>query len=67
MKFFIAVILWCLLFAISWPIALVVLVLFPLLWLIALPFRLVGVVVEGTFKLIKGILLIPFSILPRAK
>ena len=67
MRFFIAVILWCILLAISWPIALAILVLFPLIWLIALPFRLVGVAVEGVFKLLKGILLFPFAILSKSK
>ena len=67
MRFFIAVVLWFLLFVISWPIALLVIFFFPVIWLIALPFRLVGVAIEGVFKLIKEILLFPFTVLSRSK
>ncbi len=62
MKVFIALILWFLLFAISWPLALVLLFLFPLIWLIALPFRIVGFTLEVVFKLIGSILMFPFRV-----
>jgi uncharacterized membrane protein YgaE (UPF0421/DUF939 family) len=62
-KFFALVVIWCLLFVLSWPVALVVLVLFPLVWLIALPFRLVGICVGAMFALLKSILFLPARLL----
>jgi hypothetical protein len=50
---------WCLLFAVSWPIALLVLVLMPLVWLLTLPLRLLGIAVEGVFALLKAIVMLP--------
>jgi hypothetical protein len=60
--------LWCLLFVLCWPLALLALVLYPLVWLLLLPFRLVGIAVEGVFELLKAILLLPARVLrgPRA-
>lgn len=55
--------LWCLLLVICWPVALLALILYPLVWLITLPFRLVGIAVEGVFSLLKGILLFPSRLL----
>lgn len=63
MHFVLVVIAWCLLLAVAWPLALLVLVLMPVLWLLALPFRLVGVVVEGAFALIKALIFLPARIL----
>lgn len=54
---------WCVLFVLSWPVALVALVLMPLVWLIALPFRLAGVVVGALLALVKGILFLPARLL----
>ena len=51
--------LFCLLLVICWPLALLALVLYPLIWLCLLPFRLLGIVVEGTFALITAIFLLP--------
>ncbi len=62
MKTLIALILWCILFVLCWPLALVLIVLFPLVWLILLPFRIVGFTLEVIFKLISGILLFPFRV-----
>ena len=56
-------ILWCLLFVLCWPLALLALVLYPFVWLLALPFRLVGITVEGVFALLKGLLLLPGRLL----
>jgi hypothetical protein len=60
--------LWLLLLVVCWPLALLALVLYPLLWLLLLPFRLVGIAVEGVFELLKAILLLPARVLrgPRA-
>jgi hypothetical protein len=55
--------LWCLLLVLCWPLALLALVLYPLLWLLLLPFRLVGIAVEGVFELLKAILLLPARVL----
>jgi hypothetical protein len=54
---------WCILFVLAWPVALLALVLFPLVWLIALPFRLLGIAVEGVFALMKALLFLPARIL----
>lgn len=51
--------LWCILFVLCWPLALVVLVLYPLVWLLLLPFRLLGIAVDGVFELLRGILTLP--------
>ena len=51
--------LFCLLLVICWPLALAALILYPLIWLCLLPFRLLGIVVEGTFALIAAIFLLP--------
>ena len=54
--------LWLLLFF-SWPLALLALVLYPIVWLISLPFRLVGVAVEGVFALLRSIVMLPSRLL----
>lgn len=56
-------ILWCILFIISWPIALLALVVFPVVWLLLLPFRLIGVAVEGVIALLRAILFLPARLL----
>lgn len=55
--------LWCLLFVISWPIALIALLLYPVVWLLLLPFRIVGIAVEGVLELVWGILTLPARLL----
>ncbi len=55
--------LWCLLLIVCWPIALLVLVLYPLVWLFLLPFRILGFAVEGVLELLKGIILLPARLL----
>lgn len=57
--------LWCLLLIVCWPAALVLLVLYPLIWLILLPFRIVGVAVEGVFDLISALFLLPARVIRR--
>ena len=51
--------LFCLLLVICWPLALAALLLYPLIWLILLPFRLVGIVVGGTFEFIAALFRLP--------
>jgi len=55
--------LWALLFVISWPVALLALILYPIVWLLLLPFRLLGIAVEGVFELLRSILLFPARVL----
>ena len=53
----------CILFVLCWPLALLVLLLLPLVWLIALPFRLVATVIEAALALIRAILFLPARLL----
>lgn len=59
MKFLI----WLVLLVLCWPIALLALVLYPLIWLLSLPFRLLGVVVEGVFEFLRAVILLPARVL----
>ena len=52
-------ILWLILFVLCWPLALLALVLYPIVWLVVLPFRLVGIAVEGVFQFLKALVLLP--------
>jgi hypothetical protein len=55
--------LFCLLLVVCWPLAVAALILYPLIWLILLPFRLVGIVVVGTFELIAALFFLPARLL----
>ena len=55
--------LWLLLLFLCWPIALLALLLYPLVWLVLLPFRLLGIGVEAVFELLRAIVLLPARIL----
>jgi len=57
--------LWLILLFFCWPLALLALVLYPIVWLLLLPFRLVGIAVDGVFSLLKAIILLPSTILSR--
>jgi len=63
MKFIALVAIWCMLLVFAWPLALGVLLLFPLVWLIALPFRVVGIYVGAALALLKSILYLPARLL----
>jgi hypothetical protein len=54
---------WCILFVLAWPMAILALFLFPVVWLIALPFRLVGIAVGAVFALLKAMLYLPARVL----
>lgn len=54
---------WCVLFVLCWPLALLALVLYPLVWLLLLPFRLVGIAVGGVLALLRGIVFLPARLL----
>ena len=59
---FIGFLLWVILFIICWPLALVLIILYPVIWLLSLPFRLLGITVEAVFKLIRELLMLPFRV-----
>jgi len=60
--------LWCLLFVISWPLALLALVMYPIVWLFLLPFRIVGIAVGGVLALVWAIVTLPVRLLhPRRR
>jgi hypothetical protein len=63
MRTFLVIILWFILLAICWPLALGVIFLFPLLWLLLLPFRIVGLTLELIFKVIGAIVMFPFRLI----
>ncbi|MBS0487918.1 MAG: hypothetical protein JSS13_11295 [Proteobacteria bacterium] len=56
-------ILWLLLLIFCWPLALLALILYPLVWLILLPFRLVGIAVEGVFAFLRALIMLPAKVL----
>jgi hypothetical protein len=59
--------LWCLLLMVCWPLAILALILWPFVWLISLPFRLLGIAVDGVFGLLRGIVMLPARILGGAR
>lgn len=60
--------LWCILLVLCWPLALLALVLYPIVWLLTLPFRIVGIAVNGVLHLLSAIFYLPVRVLrgPRA-
>ena len=60
--------LWCILLVLCWPLALMALVLYPIVWLLLLPFRILGIAVGGVFALLAAIIMLPARVLggPRA-
>ena len=54
---------WCVLFVLCWPVALLALVLAPLVWLVLLPFRLLGIAVGGVFALVHALVFLPARVL----
>ena len=58
-----AFLLWCILFVLCWPLALVALVLYPIVWLILLPFRIVGIAVGAVLELVWAIVTLPVTII----
>jgi hypothetical protein len=55
--------LWCILLILCWPLALVALVLYPIVWLLLLPFRIVGIAIDGVLELFRAIIFFPARIL----
>lgn len=60
--------LWCILFILCWPLALLAVLLFPIVWLITLPFRILGIAAHGVFALLAALFFLPARVLrgPRA-
>jgi hypothetical protein len=60
--------LWCLLFVLCWPLALLALLVYPLVWILLIPFRLVGIAVDGVLGLLSAIFMLPARLVrgPRA-
>jgi hypothetical protein len=61
------ILLWLILFVICWPLAILALILYPLIWLLLLPFKLIGIAVNGVFELLRAILLLPSRLLRGAR
>ena len=59
---------WCILFVLCWPLALLVLIVYPLVWILLIPFRILGIAVDGVLGLLRGIVMLPARLLsgPRA-
>jgi hypothetical protein len=55
--------LWLILFVLCWPLAILALIAYPLVWLLLLPFRLVGIAVGGVFELLKAVIFFPARVL----
>ena len=55
--------LWCILFVLCWPLAMVALILYPIVWLLLLPFRIIGIAVGGVLELIRAIITLPARVL----
>lgn len=55
--------LWCILFVVCWPLAIAALLLWPLVWLLLLPFRLLGIAVDGVFSLLRAVVMLPARVL----
>ena len=56
---------WCILFVLCWPVAILALILFPFVWLVSLPLRLVGITIHAAFALIRAILFLPSRLISR--
>ena len=55
--------LWCLLLVVCWPLAIAALFIYPIVWLILLPFRILGIAVEGVLELLKAVIFLPARVL----
>jgi hypothetical protein len=55
--------LWCLLLLLCWPLAILALVVYPLVWILLIPFRIVGIAVDGVLGVVRGVVLLPARVL----
>ena len=67
MKLLFGFLLWCMLLVLCWPLAVLALILFPIIWLISIPFRLLAMVLNAVFRLLKAILFFPARVLQPRK
>ena len=58
--------LWCILLFLCWPLALIALIAYPIVWVVLIPFRIVGIAVGGVLELIGGIITLPVRLMRRA-
>lgn len=63
MKFLLLLVAWCILLVVAWPVALLVLVLWPVLWLLTLPFRLIGLTFDALFAFLRALFFLPARLL----
>ena len=63
MRMLILLVSWCILFMLCWPLALLALFLFPIVWLVSLPLRLIGITMEAVFALVRALLFLPARLL----
>lgn len=63
MKALILFVAWCILFVLCWPVALLALILFPVVWLLSLPLRLIGITVAAAFALVRALMFLPARLL----
>ena len=63
MKILILFVGWCILFVLCWPVAMLALILLPVIWLISLPLRLIGITIAAVFALIRALLFLPARLL----
>ena len=54
---------WCILLVLCWPLAILALVLYPLVWILLIPFRIVGIAVDGVLDIVRGIVMLPARVL----
>ena len=55
--------LWCILVVLCWPLALLALIIYPLVWILLIPFRIVGIAVDGVLGLLRGVVMLPARVL----
>jgi hypothetical protein len=60
---YVGCLMWAVLFVLSWPLALLFLLLYPIVWIVALPLRLIGIGIEGVFALLRAIIMLPSRLL----
>jgi len=59
--------LWCILLVVCWPLALLALFVYPLVWILLLPFRILGIAVDGVLELLKAVITLPVRVLGGSK
>ncbi|MBI5271567.1 MAG: hypothetical protein HY856_18020 [Burkholderiales bacterium] len=63
MKALLLFVAWCILFVLAWPAAVLALLLFPVVWLLSLPFRLIGITLDAAFALLRAVVFLPARVL----